>query len=53
MTHNRKPCAVLFLEVEYKPLTLEAYWEFRVVTTGLDDGRHPFSCIHYKKTHIA
>ena len=53
MSHNRKSCVALFLEGEYEALTVEAYWESRVVTTRLDSGRHPFSCKYCKETHLS
>ena len=51
MTHNRKPCAVLFLEADYNALTLEAYSKARVITERLKNGRYPFSCIFCKEIH--
>ena len=51
MTHNRKSCAALFLESDYDALTLEAYWEARVTTARLKNGRYPFSCIFCKEVH--
>ena len=51
MTHNRKPCAALFLEEDYDALTLEAYSEARVTTERLKNGRFPFSCIYCKEIH--
>ena len=51
MTHNRKPCAALFLESEYDDLTLEAYSQSRVTAERLKNGRFPSSCIHCKVIH--
>ena len=34
-------------------LTVEAYWESRVISTKFDNGRHLFSCIHCKETHLS
>ena len=51
MTHNRKPCVALIMEAEYDALTLEAYWEARVTTERLKNGRYPFSCIFCKEIH--
>jgi hypothetical protein len=31
MTHNRKSCIALFLEAKYETLTVETYWESRVM----------------------
>ena len=31
MTHNKKYCIALFLEAKYKTLTVEVYWESRVM----------------------
>ena len=53
MTYNKKCCIALFLEAEYETLIVEAYWESRVITTRFDNGRHPFSCIHCKETHLS
>ena len=51
MTHNRKPCAALFLEEEYDRLTLECYSKAKVTTERLKNGRFPFSCIFCKEIH--
>ena len=51
MTHNRKPCAALFLEEDYDRLTLECYSKARVTTERLKNGRFPFSCIFCKEIH--
>lgn len=51
MTQNRKLCAALYLEAEYDALTLEAYWQARVTTERLKNGRYPFSCIFCKEIH--
>jgi hypothetical protein len=53
MTHNMKSWITLFLEPYYETLTVECYWESRVLTTRLDNGRHRFSCEHYKETHLS
>jgi hypothetical protein len=37
---------------EYEVLTVETYWESRVITTRFDNGKHPFSYVHCKKTHL-
>ena len=51
MTHNRKPCAILFLEAEYEALTLEAYSESRVIIIRLIMGGIHF-LVYIGKKHI-
>jgi hypothetical protein len=53
MTHNIKSCIALFLEEEYEALTVEVYWESKVITTRVNNDMHPFTCIHCRETYLS
>jgi hypothetical protein len=38
---------------EYEALTVEAYWESRVITIRFDNDMHPFFYVHCKKTYLS
>lgn len=46
MTHNRKPCVILYLEDEYKQLVLECHKKAKA-KEKVGNNRYRFSCIHY------